>query len=46
MMVEIIVTLLIAISAAYFLYKNIKKKASGSCDCGHCSKSCSVRKTK
>ncbi|WP_078695423.1 FeoB-associated Cys-rich membrane protein [Caloramator quimbayensis] len=45
-MVEIIITSLIAAAALYFLYKSIKKKASGKCDCSSCSSHCSKYNTK
>ncbi|WP_392486337.1 FeoB-associated Cys-rich membrane protein [Haloimpatiens sp. FM7315] len=37
---EIIITLIIILAASYFLYKNIKNKASGKCDCSSCSSHC------
>ncbi|MCX7885219.1 MAG: FeoB-associated Cys-rich membrane protein [Caloramator sp.] len=40
-MVEIIITLLITSAALIFLYRNIKKKVSGKCDCSSCSSHCS-----
>ncbi|ADK15227.1 MULTISPECIES: FeoB-associated Cys-rich membrane protein [Clostridium] len=36
-MLEIIVTTIIAVTALYILYKNIKNKAKGKCDCGSCA---------
>lgn len=39
---EIIITIIITIIALYFLYKNIKRKISGKCDCDDCSK-CSYK---
>jgi ferrous iron transport protein B len=41
MLIEILVASILAVSATYMLYKNIKKKASGGCDCGSCSSHCS-----
>ncbi|NMM65004.1 FeoB-associated Cys-rich membrane protein [Clostridium sp. P21] len=41
MLIEILVTVILVSFAAYILYKNIKKKASGNCDCGCCSNHCS-----
>lgn len=40
MLIEILVTIILAAFAAHILYKNIKKKASGGCDCGSCSSHC------
>lgn len=40
MLIEILIAIILAASAAYILYKNIKKKASGNCDCGSCSSHC------
>ena len=40
MVIEIIVTLTIVTTAAYILYKNMKKKGIGQCDCGSCSSHC------
>ncbi|MCT8977672.1 FeoB-associated Cys-rich membrane protein [Clostridium sp. CX1] len=40
MSVEIIITSIIVVSAAYILYKNVKKKASGDCSCGSCTSHC------
>lgn len=37
---EIIITSLIVIFAVVIFYKNIKKKATGKCDCGSCSSHC------
>ncbi|OBR91184.1 virus attachment protein p12 family protein [Clostridium ragsdalei P11] len=36
-MLEIIVTIIIAGTALYILYRNIKNKAKGKCDCGCCT---------
>ena len=41
LIVEILVTALIVIVAARILYKSIKRKAAGQCDCGNCSGHCS-----
>jgi len=38
--IEILVTALIVIIASRILYKSIKKKAAGQCDCGGCSAHC------
>ncbi len=38
---EFLIAGVIAASAAYIFYKNIKKKASGKCDCSSCSSHCS-----
>ncbi|MBC2580142.1 FeoB-associated Cys-rich membrane protein [Clostridium sp. DJ247] len=38
--VEITITAVIVLSAVYIFYKNLKKKASGKCDCGSCSSHC------
>ncbi|MGE5628803.1 MAG: FeoB-associated Cys-rich membrane protein [Solirubrobacterales bacterium] len=43
MFIEITVTIIILSLAVFILYKNIKKKASGECDCdscGNCSSHC------
>lgn len=40
MILEIIITSLIVIFAIFIFYKNLKKKASGKCDCGSCSSHC------
>ncbi|MEW9096252.1 MAG: FeoB-associated Cys-rich membrane protein [Clostridiaceae bacterium] len=37
---QIVITAVIALSAIYILYKNIKKKSSGGCSCGSCSSHC------
>lgn len=39
--VEILIALIIVASAIFLFIKNIKKKSSGGCDCGHCSQSTS-----
>ncbi|AYD40378.1 FeoB-associated Cys-rich membrane protein [Clostridium fermenticellae] len=41
-MLEILITIILAVSAIYILYKNLKKQASGKCDCncGCCSSKC------
>jgi heterodisulfide reductase subunit C len=46
MVIEIIITAVIVVSAVVLFTKSMKKKASGGCDCGHCSASCSVKKIK
>jgi len=38
--IEILVTVVIVIIACRTLYKSIKKKASGQCECGSCSAHC------
>jgi hypothetical protein len=40
MPVEIIITAVIVAAAGYLFYKNLKKSASGKCNCGSCSTSC------
>ena len=40
MWLEILITLILIALAAFILYKNVKKKASGGCDCGTCSAHC------
>lgn len=40
MIIEIIITAALVVIAALILYKNIKKSASGKCNCGSCSSSC------
>lgn len=40
MVVQIIITGIIAFAAVYILYKNIKKKSSGGCHCDSCSSHC------
>lgn len=40
MQIEIIVTVLIVFAAGFMLYRSIKKKASGECECGSCSSHC------
>ncbi len=42
--VEIIVTSAIVITAAGLLYRSVKKKANGECDCGSCSTHCPKHK--
>lgn len=43
---EVIITVGIVLVAAFIIFKNIKTSAKGKCNCGHCSKSCPVRKDK
>ena len=38
--VEILVTAIIVIIASRILYKSIKKRAAGQCECGSCSAHC------
>jgi hypothetical protein len=40
MWLEILVTIFLVAIATFILYKNIKKKASGGCDCGSCASRC------
>ncbi|MBC8062472.1 MAG: FeoB-associated Cys-rich membrane protein [Clostridiaceae bacterium] len=40
MIIEIFVTVAIVIIASRILYKSIKKKSVGQCDCGGCSTHC------
>lgn len=40
MIIEIVITLLIVATAAYIIYKNIKNKTQGKCDCTSCSHNC------
>ncbi|MGL5414058.1 MAG: FeoB-associated Cys-rich membrane protein [Clostridium sp.] len=42
--IEIIITGLIVIVAAFIIYKNVKKSSKGGCNCGDCHKSCPSRK--
>ena len=44
--IEILITVTILIIASRILYKSIKKKASGECDCGSCSAHCPKYKKK
>lgn len=37
---EILVTTVIIISAGYIFYRNVKKKASGKCECADCGGNC------
>ncbi|KAJ53522.1 ferrous iron transport protein B [Clostridium tetanomorphum] len=40
MALQIGITSAIVVFAVYILYKNIKNKANGKCDCGSCSSHC------
>jgi ferrous iron transport protein B len=40
MIIEIIITLLIVATAAHIIYKNIKNKVQGKCECTSCSHHC------
>ena len=40
MIFELIVTAIIFLGAGLILYKNLKNKSSGKCDCGSCSTHC------
>lgn len=48
MVIEIIVTVFIVAVAVVIFVRNIKKQASGQCNCGckDCSSSCSLPKSK
>ena len=46
MNIEIIATLVIFSLAAFILYKNIKNKADGKCDCSSCDRHCHNNKEK
>ena len=39
-LIEIIIAVLIIASALFLFIKSIRKKSSGDCDCGNCTKSC------
>lgn len=43
---EILITLILVSAAFYFLYKNIRNKAKGKCDCSSCSSHCPYYKNK
>jgi ferrous iron transport protein B len=43
-MLEFTIASLIVIAAIYILYKNIKQKSSGKCNCGSCTSHCSKYK--
>lgn len=45
MFLQIIITVAIIAFAVYLLFKNVKKNASGQCDCGCCSSHCSKYKS-
>lgn len=40
MALEIFITLIIIVAAGFALYRSVKNKAKGTCNCGSCSKSC------
>lgn len=40
MILQIILTSVIVLTAVYILYTNIKNKSQGKCDCGSCSSHC------
>lgn len=42
---EILITVIIVGAAGLILYKNIKSKKTGGCNCGSCSSHCSLYKT-
>jgi ferrous iron transport protein B len=46
MYIEIIATVLIFSLAAFILYRSIKNKADGKCDCSSCSSHCPNYKEK
>jgi ABC-type nickel/cobalt efflux system permease component RcnA len=46
MYIEIIATVIIFSLAAFILYRSIKRKASGKCDCSSCSSHCPNYKEK
>ncbi|MBP1745112.1 MAG: ferrous iron transport protein [Firmicutes bacterium] len=46
MYIEIIATVIIFSLAAVIFYKNVKRKASGKCDCSSCSSHCPYYKEK
>ncbi|WP_291572456.1 FeoB-associated Cys-rich membrane protein [Clostridium sp. UBA4548] len=37
---EIIITVIILASAGVILYRNLKRKAQGKCECGSCNSKC------
>lgn len=39
-MLEIFITIILVVLAVYILCKNLKKQASGECNCGCCSNHC------
>lgn len=41
---EILITAVIVVIAAYIIYKNVKKSSKGECNCGSCHKNCPSRK--
>lgn len=43
-MLELLITTFIVLLSVYIIYKNLKKKSSGKCDCGSCSAKCPNRK--
>jgi ABC-type nickel/cobalt efflux system permease component RcnA len=46
MYIEIIATVIIFSLAAFILYKNIRNKAAGKCDCSSCDRHCPNYKEK
>jgi len=45
MLIEILITTALIGTAGYILYKKIKEKAAGKCDCSSCSSHCPMRNT-
>ncbi|MEG0774790.1 FeoB-associated Cys-rich membrane protein [Clostridium sp.] len=37
---EILITAIIVISAGAILYRNLKRKSKGNCECGSCTSKC------
>lgn len=37
---EILITIVIVASAGVLLYRNLKRKSQGKCDCGSCNSKC------
>jgi len=44
MLIEILITAALIGTAGYILYKKIKDKAAGKCDCSSCSSHCPMYK--
>lgn len=40
MIIEILISGIIILAAVYILYRSVKRKAQGKCDCGSCSSHC------
>ncbi|MFA6940003.1 MAG: FeoB-associated Cys-rich membrane protein [Clostridiaceae bacterium] len=45
-MAEIIITVLIILLSVYIIYRNIKNRSKGKCNCGSCSSHCPYYKEK